>query len=157
MLWDILKLILVVIVLVFAWLFLRSYTGDVGLFTILNNTQRLEVTDAELWHNISPLNGSVTIDSINGARNGEPSSEYLRFTASHSNTDAIDMTSWSVQSLVSDTRVYLPPATLMLKMQRGGNTTEHVHLAPGEYIILRTGRSPIAQYAQSFHTNKCIG
>jgi hypothetical protein len=45
----------------------------------------------------------------------------------------------------------------MLKMRKGQNTLQNVMLAPGEYAIINTTYSPISEYTQSFHTNRCTG
>ena len=121
------------------------------------NGQQLEITDAELWDPKSPLAGTVRLDIFQGAKLSDPEDEYVRIVANRTNNSAIDMTGWSIHSIVSDTRIYIPKATLMLKMVKGGNTIQKVSLAPGEYAILKTGQSPIPEYAQSFHTNRCTG
>ncbi|MCD5384601.1 MAG: hypothetical protein LRZ97_01650 [Candidatus Pacebacteria bacterium] len=153
---NILKVIILIVVLTVVWLFLRSYVGNISINDIISG-QRLEVTDAELWDEESPLSGSVILDIAHGANMEDPESEYLKLLASRSNDGVIDMTGWSIQSVVSDTRIYIPQATLMLKMKKGYNSLQKVFLSPGEYLILRTGHSPIREYAKSFHTNKCIG
>jgi len=156
MFWDVLKIITLIIVLLFAWLYMRSVIGDVSMLSLMH-TDKLVITDAELWDPVSPLQGSVLLEIANGARLSDPQQEYIRITASRSNGELVDLAGWSIQSVVSDTHIYIPQGTLMLQMRRGHNELQDVTLAPGEYAIIKTGRSPIAQYAQSFHTNSCTG
>ncbi len=156
MFWDLLKIILLAIVLFFLWLYLNSIIGNVSAFNLINNP-KLNITDAELWDPVSPLKDSVRLDMIQGAKLANPQQEFIRISASNFNNEVIDLTGWSIQSVVSDTRIYIPKGTLMLKMRKGQNSLQNVTLAPGEYAILYTGHSPIEEYSQGFHTNRCTG
>ncbi len=155
---DFLKILTIIVVLYIAYLFLQNYIGnDVswsGGFGATNTV--LQVTDEEVWGSPSPVQGMVTIAQGSTPTRTEPHQEYIRIVAGHNNTSSIELTGWSLHSIVSDTRVYLPPATLLLKMTEA-NEVQPVHLAPGEYAILHSGRSPFSGIASSFHTNTCIG
>ncbi len=154
---DILKIIFLIIVLIFLYYFLQSkITGEIGWSGVLTNDAVLQITNEELWSNPSPIRGLVTITKKSSPTATVANTEYISILANKSNKNSIDMTGWSLQSIVSNTRVYLPPATLMLKMY-GRNKIDPVHLAPGEYAVLITGESPISNVASSFHTNRCIG
>ncbi len=154
---DILKILLLIIVLTFVYLFLRANTTtDVGWSGVLNNREVVQITNEELWSNQSIFRGLVSITKQSRPNATEPTEEYVHILARRSNDISIDMTGWSLYSVVSNTRVYLPPATLMLKMS-GNNKIDPVHLAPGEFAVISTGKSPIHSVASSFHTNKCIG
>ncbi len=152
MLFDLLKIIAIIVILIFVWLFLQStFTGNPF------GNRALQITDIELWQTESPMRGTITISANSRPTASNPVDEYITLDASPANTEAIDMTGWSLQSVVSDTRIYIPPATLMLRMISGNNNLQPVHLAPGEYAIIHTGKSPLSGIAQSFHTNSCIG
>lgn len=155
---NILKII-GIIVLAFiafiAWRYISNNAGTTGWQGVLGAWQRrVTISDDELWANPSPYRGSVLFDSMRSrATETDPEYEYIYIDAATSNGSAVDLSGWSVESLVSRTRVYFPPAVLLLKMA-AQNVTSPVYLAPGEYAILHTGRSPVGS---SFHTNRCIG
>ncbi len=154
---DFLKVVFVFILLVIAYYLLKGVvSSNISWSRVLNNRPPLQITDAELWSNPSPLRGAITISEKSTPKQENPDKEYIYIRAKKSNSTAIDMSGWSIKSIVSNTKVYFPPATLMLKMI-GSNTTDPVYLAPGEYAILISGRSPIYSVTPSFHTNKCIG
>ena len=154
---DFVKIIILITVLFFAYSFLQSNIDNNqsigGWFS--GNTQ-LQVPDEVLWGTPSPHMGTVSLTAESNPTASNPTDEYLYLSALRTNAKAIDLTGWSLGSLVSDTRVYLPPATLLLKMS-GVNDVQPVHLAPGEYAVLHSGSSPIADVTTSFHTNSCIG
>jgi len=155
---DVLKIIILVAVLFFVYSFLqKNIGGNLSWNTGLGNGGTvLQVTDEELWGNPSPFLGKVFITTSSTPTANDPKNEYITVEAQRTNENSINITGWSLRSVVSDTRVYLPPATLLLKMT-GANEPRPVHLAPGEYAILHSGYSPISEVALSFHTNTCIG
>lgn len=154
---DLLKFILLIIVLAFVYNALPSENNtNTGWNAITGSDAPLQATEEELWGSPSPLRGTVLIGSISTPKSDDPTQEYIYISAPNNNNNSIDLTGWSLRSVVSDTRVYLPPATLILKMTEV-NDTRPVHLAPGEYAVLNTGYSPISNIATSFHTNACIG
>ena len=156
-LFDLVKVIVVISVLYFVYTFMQSQLGgDFQLESDLGGGGQLDVTNDELWGNPSPWRGTVTIQNTSTPTATSTQDEYLSIKASLLNTSSIELTGWSLHSIVSNTRIYLPPATLLLKMT-GDNDVQPVHLAPGEYAILHSGSSPVKDVATSFHTNSCIG
>ncbi len=157
MLIDFLKIMGLVIILIFIWLFLQKYTnGDLGWASIGSSNGRLAVTDAELWDDPSPHRGTILIMPNSTPTESNPSTEYIYLKASQSNESPINLSGWSLRSVVQDTRIYIPPATLLLSMT-DVNSVGPVYLAPSEYAILHTNSSPVSHVATSFHTNVCIG
>ena len=159
MLTDFVKIFGLIIVLYIAYTFIQSHTNGTAAFNfnnIFHTHGSLVVTDKELWGTPSPYKGMVSIDPNSTPTATQTKNEYIKIIASPANTKPINLTGWSVRSLVSQTRMYFPPGTLLLKMT-GRNTQQPVYLAPGEYAILHSGTSPIISIASSFHTNVCIG
>ena len=136
---------------------MQSHTnGSFGFGDIFNTHSTLITTEEELWSTTSPHKGKVLIQTESTPTANNVQEEYIKIKALRTNTEPINLTGWSIHSIVSNTRVYLPPATLILKMTEV-NKQRPVHLAPGEYAILHSGASPIVHIATSFHTNTCIG
>lgn len=155
---DLLKIILLIIVLFFAYTFLQRYIpSNTPLINTITDDAPLEISEEDLWGIGSPLRGKVSLVSLGSTPHKEEAQEeYLEIRADISNSEIIDLSGWSVESLLSGVRVYIPPATLILKMT-GSNEIQPAALAPGEYAYLHSGHSPIADITPSFHTNSCIG
>ncbi len=124
--------------------------------TVTGRNMQLQTSDESIWNNPSPFQGKVMITTKSTPTEREPQQEYIVIEALRTNEEAISLTGWSLRSIVSNTRMYIPPATLLLNMS-GKNETQPVYLAPGEYAIINSGYSPISNIANSFHTNTCIG
>lgn len=150
-----LNVVLPIIAVIAIFMWLQSMYGEYNNVDSITSAWRrnLDVSQETLWENPSPYRGSVVFSQRYNTIDTDPAYEYIRLSASVTNTQAIDLTGWSIESLVSGTRMRIPPAVLMLKIGTQ-NDYEPVHLAPGEFAIVRTGRSPI-EY--SFHTNRCTG
>jgi hypothetical protein len=118
-------------------------------------------TDEEAWApldpnvtGVSPYQSKVLFDSFDIDVDAEKSEyEYVSIRASVQNLDAVNVSKWTIQSLVSGTTVPFPRASLFFK-QGEANHAVPIYLAPGEYAYLVTGSSPAGI---SFHTNPCIG
>lgn len=163
-------LLLLVIFIVTLWnagAFLKSFGGNYNTF--LSQTKvpigeaqvPLAITEAELWastnqtaQGISPYKGKVRIDPWDSdAVNEDASQEYITLRAAGTNTEAIRMTGWSIESLISHTRTPLPQGVLLFRLGEEQKKDE-IYLAPGEYMYIVSGSSPAGT---SFHTNTCIG
>ncbi len=160
--WDILKISALIVIAYLAYRFIQPYQQNNGLFDNLSTVDNvgngtLEISETKLWNPVSPMKGAVKISSKSTPHATNASDEYIYIQASEDNNGLIDLSGWSVRSIVSNTRMYFPPGVLLLKMQKGTNKTSPVYLAPGEYAILHSGVSPISNIANAFHTNKCIG
>ncbi len=121
----------------------------------------LEVTEEELWTPTtkglvgdSPWKGLVNFDVTEQDTQTEfPEEEYMTIRASIQNTKTISLKGWSLESSISGTRIPLPQGVLFFVLGRENKTTDIV-LAPGEFVHIMTGSSPLAT---SFHTNTCSG
>lgn len=163
-------LILLVVLIVTLWnasSFLRNFGGSYNGFLAQSKIPigdakvPLQVPEAELWASTnptlpgpSPYKGQVRIDPWDSDAFAEDAAEeYLSIRAAGVNTTAVRVANWSIESLVSDTRIPLPKAVLLYRL--GEETGESdMYLAPGEYLYLVTGSSPLGE---SFHTNSCTG
>jgi hypothetical protein len=121
----------------------------------------LDTSEEELWQSanpnspgVSPFKGKIRIDTWDSdAVSENAAAEYIALRTSTTNTEAIPLAGWSVHSLVSDIRIPLPKAVLLLRLGEQ-NPLVDMHVAPGEYVYIVTGSSPAGD---SFHTNSCIG
>ncbi len=103
---------------------------------------------------ISPLRGKVLIQKEQwGPGSTELADEYVTLSAAEENITPININGWSLQSMVSGVRVYIPDAVEDLVMHNINKTYE-VELAPKEVAIVRTAHSPLGI---SFKTNMCTG
>lgn len=153
---NFLKLIALALILWLVWLFIAGKVpGDISWRALVDkNSKKVAITEAELWANPSSYKGSVFIEPIRSRpMNSTPEDEYVTIDAASSNGAAIDITGWALESTVSRTKVFIPPAVLLLTMGEE-NHVSPVFLAPGEYALVLTGTSPVGH---SFHTNTCTG
>jgi len=100
----------------------------------------------------SPHRSRVTLRAPS-ATEKDPAKEYLTMSTASNNTDSININGWSLQSVVSGVRVYLPTAAQVFISGNINNTTG-VTLAPGASVILTSGTSPVGV---SFRQNICSG
>lgn len=96
----------------------------------------------------SPLAGSVRI-AVGNATESDPREEYIELVAQ----SATNISGWSVQSMLTGTRVYIPGATPRFE-QGSLNRIEAVALESGVRAILNTTHSPIGV---SFRETICTG
>ena len=100
----------------------------------------------------SPYVGAVTI-SFGEARARNPAEEYIELTASYGNTSPIVVSGWSLQSVVTGVRAYLPEGAPTFVMGIVNNVGP-VSLAVGDSAIVTSGVSPVGV---SFQENICSG
>lgn len=161
-------LILLVVGLSYSFTYLRSTTGSTqGLFLpptisspFASTGAPLTIPEADLWRGVgtdmtsSPYKGLVILDTFeDGTSYTEPADEYVTIRASVDATEAVNVTGWSLESLVSKTRIFLPYGTVLYS-DINQNPVTDVYIAPGEFIYVVSGFSPIKT---SFHTNTCSG
>ncbi|PIT90839.1 hypothetical protein COU17_03540 [Candidatus Kaiserbacteria bacterium CG10_big_fil_rev_8_21_14_0_10_49_17] len=102
----------------------------------------------------SPYKGIVEITpSTAGPRNTNPQEEYLTLHVRSSATNAIDLTGWTLESMLSGKKVKIPKASTV-STSGTVNVEGPLVAKPDEEIILTTGRSPVGH---SFKVNKCTG
>lgn len=102
----------------------------------------------------SQFENKISIKSSStGPRKDSADTEYLTLTASRRNNEKISITGWKLESIISKKQIAIGGA---VEVYRSGvvNSEPALRLAPGETVIIATGRSPIGA---SFRTNKCTG
>ncbi len=102
----------------------------------------------------SPYKGLITINTLE-SNPGEtsPDREFIVFEASSELSGPVSLYGWSLQSMVSGVRVFIPDAVEDLTLYDVNKTYIPV-LLPGQKVIVNSGQSPIGV---SFLTNKCTG
>lgn len=140
-----------------------NYSDTIGSLVVTNIGEPKivpKISEEEAWRSVSgeigvsPHQGKVLFDSFDLDVEAEnPEYEYVLLRASVQNLDAVNISQWKIQSLISGTIVSIPRASLMFKMSEA-NKPVPVYLAPGEYAYVVTGHSPAGI---SFHTNPCTG
>jgi hypothetical protein len=120
-----------------------STDGD----TVETKQTETNTTSSEFENKISIKSSST------GPRKSSASEEYITLTASRRNKEKISITGWKLESTVSKKQISIGGAT---EVYRSGlvNLEPPLRLAPGESVIVATGRSPIDA---SFKINKCTG
>ena len=113
-----------------------------------------ELKDAQMLENFSQYENKIIIENTTyGPKRNFAEGEYLTLSAPTKNDASISITGWQIESMITKKRITIGGAT---EIFRSGvvNSEPPIHLAPGETVIISTGRSPIGT---SFKTNKCVG
>lgn len=115
---------------------------------------KVRIAEAQQFGNPSPYRGLVRIaDSYSGTSANEPSLEYIVLRAGTGNTAPAAITGWSLQSVYTNSRFYIPAGAKNFVMG-GLPELDSVLLDPGEDAVISTGVSPTGV---SFKENLCTG
>lgn len=117
------------------------------------NALNSQLTDAKTFGNPSPLAGQVRILNGGAPTAAAAQTEYIEIAAAVQNTSPINLAGWSLQSAYTGMRAYIPPAASSF-LAGALNTVTPVQLAPGQFVILNSGVSPVGV---SFRENSCSG
>ena len=102
----------------------------------------------------SPYVGKVIIiDDVSGIRAENAAEEYLQISAAYTNTEAIDVTGWILESALTGIRVAISPAASPF-IANNANALAPVSLEPGSLALIATAASPVGV---SFRENMCSG
>lgn len=104
------------------------------------------------YGNPSPYAGKVSI-SEHAAAESAATKEFIRLTASGSNTAPVAVTNWFLQSAVSGARAMIPPAAPLFVLGVV-NAVQPIYLEPGASVLIATAASPVGT---SFRENMCSG
>jgi hypothetical protein len=119
-----------------------------------NNSQNqysaTQAQNAQTYGTPSPYAGQVVLSEAN-ATESDVHHEYLELDSR--SQSPVGLTGWSLQSVLSGVRVYIPPAAAPFHMG-AVNTPLPVALGPGQTAYVVSGPSPIGI---SFRENRCTG
>ena len=121
--------------------------------TLGNETSPPEFS-LEALGEFSPVAGLVTITQESDSLSSDDAvSEYIEIRADINNAEPINISNWSIQSLVTDVWYGIPQGT---EVYTAGavNEVHDIYLAPGERALIATRPSPVGV---SFRTNRCSG
>jgi hypothetical protein len=107
---------------------------------------------SQTFGNPSPYAGEITI-SEGGATASGIAAQYVELDASGNNSGPVDISGWSLQSVVTGAREPLPEAAPIF-IAGIVNTVDPVELAPGDSAIVASGVTPVGT---SFRENICSG
>ncbi len=174
---KILWIFLSIIILLTLWLFLKfvaSYASTPEtLYTKLPQTTYFQavakrITDPlgigkklgpaqvslEELGELSPVVGMVSfVKNTPSAKTTDMFYEYVEIIANEKNVQPINISNWSVQSLVSDEWIGIPQGA-ELYIANEVNELQDIYLQPGDRVIISTRQSPVGV---SFRVNKCSG
>lgn len=105
-----------------------------------------------VYANMSPYAGKVTLQAANST-DLSPVREYVLLTAASDNTADIDISGWSLQSIVSGKRAYIPLAASPFVLGVV-NRVSSALLRPGATATVVSGISPVGV---SFRETVCTG
>lgn len=108
--------------------------------------------EAQEYGTLSPERGKVTLSAAN-ATAANPAEEYVFLSAAYSNTAPINISGWSLQSVISGKRVYIPLAASPYVLGVV-NRVSNALIPPGGTATFVSGISPIGV---SFQETLCTG
>ncbi|MBL4644356.1 MAG: hypothetical protein JKX80_00640 [Candidatus Pacebacteria bacterium] len=134
--------------------FLSEITSLItGPLTVGSTRSPAEVDLDELGE-FSPVAGMIEIvkdtDTVNV---DDIFYEYVEIRANKDNAQPINISDWSLQSMISDTWIGIPQGT-ELYVAGEVNELQDIYLRPGESAIIATRQSPVGV---SFRVNRCSG
>ncbi len=175
--WKIITIIIVILVIFFGYIifkdsgniftstddgttiidsFSSKFISDMASFTGGSTATLPEdpiVSEKDLGE-LSPLYGKVVFtDKQWGLGVTDKEDEYITINALASNTNNINISGWSLQSMITGVRVYIQDAVDDVQMHTV-NPTYEIELEPEQKAIINTIASPIGV---SFKTNICTG
>ncbi len=134
--------------------FLSAISSQITSGLGLSQTKSAAQVSLEDLGEISPVAGMVTItqDAFT-VRDSDLDYEHIEIRAHRKNAQPINISGWSVQSMISDAWVTIPKGTA--EYTAGVvNGTSDIYLNPGESAIIATKASPVGV---SFRENTCSG
>lgn len=181
MLWKIITITLLILLLIFGFLALKNksillgstkeittsaedfsnnymnafkdLTGNVAVIPT-NFAENVPTVSTSELGELSPMYGKIKISEEPwGPETTQVEEEYVILQANEENIEPIDITGWSLQSMVSGVRVYIPDGVEDL-IVNDINPTYEVEMAPGSTAVVSTAPSPLGV---SFKTNMCTG
>ncbi|MBU1557499.1 hypothetical protein KKC45_00895 [Patescibacteria group bacterium] len=113
---------------------------------------REDLEKAQEKAGVSVYNDKIILKN-GDARDTNFDREYLVLEASDKNTDKINITGWTLTSVITGNKITIGKASYLPYTSKV-NYQENIFLSPGDKVYMVTGRSPIGT---SFRTNICTG
>lgn len=115
---------------------------------------RAETSQRKTFGTPSPYAGKIGIVSdVAGVRATNPNEEHLQIAANYSNSDAIDIAGWTLESALSGSRIQIPPGASPF-LAGSANILGPIMLDPGGLALVASSPSPVGI---SFRENMCTG
>ncbi|MAZ67229.1 hypothetical protein CL652_00465 [bacterium] len=125
-----------------------------GSLSLIDSTSKAQVRLEELGE-LSPVTGMVEIQKrdIESLKMQELEYQYIEIRAKETNAQPINISNWSIQSMISDTWIGIPQG---VERYVAGevNELQDIYLRPGDRALIATKQSPVGV---SFRVNRCSG
>lgn len=151
---DFIFVVFVIVMLWLAWYFTGGPTSEKargGSFLRPPVFNAGTTTNKENKHS-SLFGAEVLISNVTGAKESGANHEYIELAANVNNKDSVYVSEWSIKNSTGKTATIGKAVPLPYSART--NTETPLFLAPGERIVVHTGRSPIGV---SFKVNSCTG
>lgn len=113
-----------------------------------------QVRDARFAGPASPYADQISFArDEGGVRATASADEYVHIVAHYTNTAPVDITGWTIESVLTKSRAVIPPAAAPFVANRPSETTAAI-LSPGSIALISSGPSPVGV---SFRENLCTG
>lgn len=148
---DIFLVVLVVILIWALWFFggKPSPNGTSGLSFFGTN---ISSPSAGATSSPSIFKDEVRISDISSARESDINREHIGITAAYGNGSSVSLTGWKLKN--KNGQIAQIGKASKLPYSGRANTEEPFYVAPGETVVVATGRSPVGV---SFKINSCSG
>lgn len=125
-----------------------------GGLSLIDSTSPAQVSLEELGE-FSPVAGMVEIHKgeLDSIKIDELDYQYIEIRAKETNAQPINISDWSLQSMISDVWIGIPQGADAF-VAGEVNEIQDIYLRPGEKAIIATKQSPVGV---SFRVNRCSG
>ncbi|QSH39155.1 hypothetical protein JXR01_02505 [Candidatus Kaiserbacteria bacterium] len=134
--------------------FFFPFPSDIMQSISFQDTNRVAQVSLEELGEFSPAQGLVEIEENTAHISvSDVNDEYIIIRALETNVQPVNISNWSLQSMVSDEWIGLPQGAPLYILGEV-NEVQDIYLAPGERAIISTSQSPVGV---SFRVNRCSG
>ncbi|MAJ97527.1 MAG: hypothetical protein CMI56_02850 [Parcubacteria group bacterium] len=134
--------------------FFFPFPSEIMQSISFQDTTRVAQVSLEELGEFSPAQGLVEIEKNASYLDvSDVNDEYIVIRALETNAQPINISDWSLQSMVSDEWIGLPQGAPLYILGEV-NEVQDIYLAPGDRAIISTSQSPVGV---SFRVNRCSG
>lgn len=116
------------------------------------DNKRRSLAEAKTFGDPSPYRGKIEIDTV-VAKQESSREAYVAISTTHTLEQPVNLSGWSLQSVLSGTRIFIPQGATMFRMGIVNNVGA-ISLDAGEVAYISAGTSPVGI---SFKENGCTG